>query len=236
MEKNLSDYKVFKKIDVFSMFEQIVPNYKKKTILDFGGNLGNLISYSNGKILEHDYTCLDLSKEALDILQVNYPNTLGLHWNRYHKMYNPDGNVDEPWPAHLQYDIAFANSVFTHQEIPEMIKCLKYLTHHADRIYFTYIDPNNNSVLNDLINKHNAISLTNKQIVKLKDRELSYVLDGSRVVYRDDIENESYKSIWTIIDTNYLKEVLNSFGFKVIYSSTTISGFNWMEIKPRRIT
>ena len=47
---------IFKKLNVFNIFDQFVTDYKNKKILDFGGNRGNLISYSNGKIHEKNYT------------------------------------------------------------------------------------------------------------------------------------------------------------------------------------
>ena len=94
--------------NIFNLFTDMVSEYENKTILDFGGNHGNLIKSSDGKILPEFYTCLDINQEPLDQLP---SNTKSIYWNRYHPTYNPDGKMlDLPYIG--KYDIVFANSVF----------------------------------------------------------------------------------------------------------------------------
>jgi len=219
--------KVFKKLDVFDIFVQVVDNYADKTILDFGGNRGNLISYSNGQIKEENYTCLDLSMEALNTLLDEYPGASVFYWDRYHKTYNPSGSRTKEFPCNNHYDIAFANSVFTHHEIPEMLYCIEQLTSVANSVYFTYIDPKNDAVFEGLTNKHKAISLCEQQMNDIRNNKVSYIIDGSRVVH--NVHNEPYKEIWTVIDTDYLRSILTN-EYTVINNGTT-TGFDWMEIK-----
>ena len=145
--------KVFRKTDTFDAFYEIVGDFTNKSILDFGGNRGNLINSSNGKILEENYTCLDISQDALDIISKECPKANTIHWNRYHKMYNPTGNKNENFPnsyfngglfgKNKKIDLVFANSVFTHHEIKEMLYCIRQLSSVSNNLYFTYIDPNN---------------------------------------------------------------------------------------------
>tara|TARA_R110000868_G_scaffold118588_3_gene314464 strand:+ start:2514 stop:2828 length:315 start_codon:yes stop_codon:yes gene_type:complete len=97
-------FKVFKKLDVFDIFKQFVDDYADKTILDFGGNRGNLISYSNGQIKEENYTCLDLSIQALNIVLDEHPDASVIYWDRYHKTYNPRGSRTKEFPSNNHYD------------------------------------------------------------------------------------------------------------------------------------
>tara|TARA_B110000967_G_scaffold125902_1_gene128725 strand:+ start:1266 stop:1952 length:687 start_codon:yes stop_codon:yes gene_type:complete len=225
-------FKVFKKLDVFDIFKQFVDDYADKTILDFGGNRGNLISYSNGQIKEENYTCLDLSIQALNIVLDEHPDASVIYWDRYHKTYNPRGSRTKEFPSNNHYDLAFANSVFTHQEIPEILYCIEQLISVSNSVYFTYIDPKNDKVFEGLRNKHKAISLNEEQMNEIRSHKVSYIIDGCRVVH--DIVNEPYKEIWTVIDTDYLKSILPTDGFLINNGTTT--GFDWMEIKHNKET
>lgn len=232
---------LFKKVNSFRIFEQFVENYKDKTILDFGGNRGNLLSYSEGKILPKNYTCLDVSKDGLNVLSEEFPESKRIYWNRYHPTYNPKGKYDEPfplrkpiWRCFYNYDICFANSVFTHMSINEILYCLRELQHHCDSIYFTYIDNNNETILDILQNKHKAIDLNAGQLNALKKSHLTYILDGNKI-YPYTIPNAIYNTIWTIINTKLLAQYIrNNSPYELDITSGLTDGFNWMKINVGR--
>lgn len=241
----MTDYRIFKEINTFNIFQQFVNEYESKKILDFGGNRGNLLSYSNGKILDENYTCIDVSEESLNFLIYMHPRAKTVHWNRYNQMYNPFGNKQEPFPRFnlrgifrldSAFDIAFANSVFTHHDINEMLYCLTQLVYSADSVYFTYIDPFNYAIFDILDKTHDAISLTKSQIDKMQLHNLSYILDKTRVIH-NNVSNEDYNSIWTVINTEYLTSIIyrhleyldSSVRVKITNGKT--SGFNWMKIE-----
>lgn len=207
---------VFKQIDVFRIFDQFVNNYEDKKILDFGGNRGNLISYSQGKIKEENYTCLDISKEALNVLLESYPNAGTVYWNRHHPTYNSHGNRNERFPQLEQFDIAFANSVFTHHELNEMLYCIEQLCHVSSEVCFTYIDPTNEKIFDILQNKH-SIEIPN--LKEIQSKKLSYITSKDKVM-------------WTSIDTEYLrKSIVRNSSYKLEIEHGLTDGFNWMKIK-----
>lgn len=174
---------LFRKTNTFAIFEEIIDDYENKSILDFGGNRGNLISTSNGKILPQNYTCLDVSKEALEMCKQENPGVKTIHWDAYHQNYNPDGH-NAVFPKIGKYDIAFANSVFTHMEIEEVLYCVKHLKDSCKVVAFTYIDPNNQEFLLRFQEKYYEL--------ELEEKEISYAKDSKGI-------------FWSAFDTNYLK-------------------------------
>ena len=233
----VNQYKVFKRIDVFKIFKQFVFDYADKKILDFGGNRGNLIHYSNGEILEENYTCLDVSREALECLIEEHPNATAVHWDRYHNTYNPTGSVSEKFPKLTKglfgilsyYDICFANSVFTHMSVKEMLFCLRYLQYNSNEIYFTYIDPENTRIFEVLRKRHGVINLSDKEIESLKEHDCSYIYDGKSI---SQSYCDKYQEVWTIIKTDYLKELIAIDSPYIISMDSGMStGFNWLKIK-----
>lgn len=210
----MNKYSIFKKIDAFAIFNQFVSDYEEKKILDFGGNRGNLLWYSNGKISEDNYTCLDISKKALNTLLEEHPGAGTVYWNRYHETYNPSGNKNERFPKLENFDIAFANSVFTHHTLNEMLYCIEQLCFVSDKVCFTYIDPFNKKIFDILRDKH-AIEI--QDMKKIRNNKLSYIT--------------SNKVMWTVIDTEYLKKsIKNNSNFNLGIETGLTDGFNWMKI------
>lgn len=194
---------LFRKTDTFNIFQQCVSDYSHGTVLDFGGNRGNLLTSSNGKIKKYNYTCLDISKSAIDALP---DNVKSIHWNRYHSYYNPTGNVSEPFPKLKYYDIIFANSVFTHHKLEEMLYCIDCLSHYTNRIVFTYIDPNNSIFIEKFCKKYYDL--------KIGAGDVSYTVDKNNI-------------LWSAFDTNYLKTYLP---YQRVTAGTT-DWFNYMDIQ-----
>ena len=192
----------FRKTNTYSLFEQCVPNYRNETILDFGGNRGNLL---DGDINPRKYTCLDISREGLDAL----PNGVkSIHWNRHHSYYNPNGKVHEPFPKIPWHGIVFANSVFTHHILDEVLYCIDNLSHYTNRIVFTYIDPKNETFLEKFREKYYDL--------KFEGGDVSYTRDEKDI-------------LWSAFDTEYLKSKLD---FHNIKTGTT-DWFNYMDITVR---
>ena len=172
----------FRKTNTYAIFEQCVPDYRNETILDFGGNRGNLL---DGDIEADKYTCLDISKEGLAALP---DNVKSIHWDRHHSRYNPNGKAHEPFPKIPWHDIVFANSVFTHHIIDEALYCIRHLSKYTNRIVFTYIDPKNEIFLDKYRTKYCDL--------KFEQEDFSYSYDEKGV-------------FWSAFDTDYLKNKLN---------------------------
>ena len=192
----------FRKTNTYSIFEQCIPDYNNQTILDFGGNQGNLL---DGGINPKKYTCLDVSKEGLAALP---EGTESVHWNRYHAYYNPNGNPNEKFPKLKWHNIAFANSVFTHHTLDETLYCIDHLSKYTNRIGFTYIDPSNEQFLKKSREYYYDLSF--------ESGDISYTTDKNGI-------------LWSAFDTDYLKSKLNHIYFDI--KSGTTDWFNYMDIK-----
>ena len=194
---------VFRKTDTFNIFQQCVPDYSWQTILDFGGNRGNLLTSSAGAIDSKKYTCLDISKEGLSALPEGIKS---VHWNRYHSYYNPNGTTNEPFPKLKWYDIVFANSVFTHNALDEVLYCIRHLSKYSNRIVFTYIDPKNKVFLARFKEKYYDLNF--------EDKLVSYTTDKNGI-------------LWSAYNTEHLKEHLNYYNV----TAGTTTWFNYIDIQ-----
>lgn len=182
---------VFRKTNTYIIFEQCVPDYRNETVLDFGGNRGNLL---DGGIDPKRYTCLDISKDGLAALPQGVKS---VHWNRHHSYYNPNGKPHEPFPKLKWHGIAFANSVFTHHLLDEALYCINHLSNYTNRIVFTYIDPANEQFFKKFREKYSDLSF--------EGGDASYTTDNNGI-------------LWSAFDTDYLKSKLN---FHHVKSGTT---------------
>ena len=197
----------FRKTNTYDIFKQCVPNYSWhwQSVLDFGGNRGNLLTSSDGAINPKKYTCLDISREGLDALP---KGTKSIHWNRHHSYYNPNGKPHEPFPKIKWHNMVFANSVFTHHILDEALYCIEHLSKYTDRIVFTYIDPKNKEFINKFRSKYYDL--------EFEEKEVSYTKDRNGI-------------LWSAFDTEYLK---NQMSYHYIKTGTT-DWFNYMDIMVR---
>ena len=86
-------------------------------ILDFGGNRGNILEdgVAAGELNPADYTCLDLSDEALTHGRSRFPNAAWVKYNPLNWHYNPTGNPNSRIPFNDNtFDIVCAYSVHSH--------------------------------------------------------------------------------------------------------------------------
>jgi hypothetical protein len=214
------------KSDTFGLFDDLIKDYKDKSILDFGGNHGNLIKSSNGKIKKENYTCLDISIVGLN----NLPKDVkSIHWNAYHPTYNTLGNVDEPFPKLSKYDIIFANSVFTHNTIEQMLYCIKELLKTKSTLYFTYIDTTNIDFFKG-VKQYKPIYIDEQIIKNKQNKNFYYILNHEKIVTK---LQEDWNDLWLIINSKYLQSLIHS----VVSDSLTIDygrarWLNYMKITP----
>jgi Methyltransferase domain len=121
-------------------------DWSAMTVLDFGGNVGNILADPDCTILPERYYCLDVVRNALDIGRERYPNAHWVHYDRYNFSFNPGGVVDLPVPdLAVCFDVILAYSVFTHIGLEEMRDLVGQLrTRLSDRgtLAFTFIDAN----------------------------------------------------------------------------------------------
>ena len=100
------------------------PNWAESTILDIGGNRGNLCidGAEMDKFLLQQYTCLEVDAEAIKHGQQSYPEANWVHHNAFNNVYNVDGIDELPYPFEDNtFDIICAYSVYSHTTFKQFI-------------------------------------------------------------------------------------------------------------------
>ena len=115
--------------DRFGFYKYIVKDVEDKTVMDVGGNSGNLLYHSYGEIKEENYTCVDVDKEALDFGEKEYPKSEWIHHNTYNWAYNQNAERYIPITntKREKYDHIFSYSLFSHTDFNELVFSLKDL-------------------------------------------------------------------------------------------------------------
>jgi SAM-dependent methyltransferase len=106
-----------------------------KSILDYGGNRGNLLEdgIETGSILPENYTSMDVDEAGLNYLNELHPSTNTVLYNRHNPVYNPQGEKHLKFPFDDNtFDIVYSYSVNTHSswsdyrfDILEMLRVSK---------------------------------------------------------------------------------------------------------------
>lgn len=135
----------------FTYFSQQVgePNWHNKNVLDFGGNIGNMLRDPNCTIDEERYWCLDVVKESIERGREEFPKSHWIHYDRYAFFFNPQGaqQLELP-PLEVMFDYIVAYSVFTNTSRTDMLDLVSQLERklaHDGALAFTFIDPNYHS-------------------------------------------------------------------------------------------
>ena len=121
------------------------PQWRGKKVLDFGGNIGNILHHLNSTIDREHYWCIDVSRDAIEAGRRAAPGAHFVFYDRYNPEFNPGGIENLPLPpTETSFDFILALSVFTHTIKTEMIEfvCeLRRLLNHGGRLAFTFFDP-----------------------------------------------------------------------------------------------
>lgn len=135
---------VSKKTGQFAYFSrQLGTNdWRGKNVLDFGGNIGNILLDST--IDEDRYWCIDVDDESVALGQARYPDGTFVHFDRWCFFFNPGGERGLPLPdVGRRFDYIVAYSVFTNTPRSDMIDLaaqLQALLADRGTLAFTFID------------------------------------------------------------------------------------------------
>ncbi len=125
------------------------PDWTSKTVLDFGGNKGNLLLDPACTLPHRNYYCLDVISEAIDEGRRTFPQAHFVHYDRYNCSFNSEGEVGLPIPKlGIKFDLILAYSVFTHttwEETKDMVEQLQSRLPPGGALAFTFIDPHWNT-------------------------------------------------------------------------------------------
>jgi 2-polyprenyl-3-methyl-5-hydroxy-6-metoxy-1,4-benzoquinol methylase len=121
------------------------PDWTGKRVLDFGGNVGNILLDPGCQIEPADYWSIDVVQESIDQGQARHPEAHFVFFDRYNRAFNPTGTVGLPIPDQgIQFDFILGLSVFTHVSKAETVeyadRLLGFLTDDG-KAAFTFIDP-----------------------------------------------------------------------------------------------
>jgi hypothetical protein len=119
--------------------------WRGKNVLDFGGNIGNILRDPNSTIDEERYWCLDVVQDSIAQGQAQFPRAHWLFYDRYCFFFNPYGVPNLSLPeVNEKFDYIVAYSVFTNTSRSDMLQLVKGLEGMlaADGVLaFTFIDP-----------------------------------------------------------------------------------------------
>lgn len=121
-------------------------DWRRKNVLDFGGNIGNILRDPNCTI-EHDrYWCLDVVEESIGRGQAAFPEAHWIFYDRYCFFFNPLGTSMLKLPPIAEsFDYIVAYSVFTNTSQTDMLDLVSQLENRLTEggtLAFTFIDPN----------------------------------------------------------------------------------------------
>lgn len=139
------------KMGQFTYFSQEIgePDWRGKNVLDFGGNIGNMLRDPNSTIDEDRYWCIDVVKDSIASGKASFPRSHWLFYDRYCFFFNPHGIPNLKLPVMDQtFDYVVAYSVFTNTARNDMMQLVSQLEGTlADNgvLAFTFIDPHYHS-------------------------------------------------------------------------------------------
>ncbi len=124
-------------------------DWRGKNVLDFGGNIGNMLRDPNCTIDEEHYWCLDVVSESIERGRETFPKALWIFYDRYSFFFNPHGAKQLELPEIVSlFDYIVAYSVFTNTSRADMLDLVSQLQNKVARggaLAFTFIDPHYHS-------------------------------------------------------------------------------------------
>lgn len=108
---------ISQRMDQFRCFDEQLghPEWAHKRVLDYGGNVGNILLDADCTIEPWNYWSLDVSRDAIVEGRRRHTDAHFVFYDRYHCEYNPTGIPNLPIPdLGTTFDYILARSVLTH--------------------------------------------------------------------------------------------------------------------------
>jgi len=119
--------------------------WRGKNVLDFGGNIGNILRDPNSTIDQEHYWCLDVDEDSIAQGKAAFPQAHWHFFNRFSFFFNAQGIPGLPLPdLGKTFDYIVAFSVFTNTNETDMLQLvdeLKGVLTERGALAFTFIDP-----------------------------------------------------------------------------------------------
>lgn len=196
------------------------PNWAESTILDIGGNRGNLLidGLEHKQFSADRYTCLDVDLEAIENGKMNYPEANWVHHNAFNNVYNVDGIDELPLPfADNTFDIICSYSVYSHttfkQFIHDLIEILR-VCKEGGGVAITLVDIGS---VEWFVEKRKGDYGVNRPPVTIEDIQAVGPLDYIYYVDNDLLLDEIYSNnkmdyLVTVYNLKWLSEFLKKIG------------------------
>ena len=124
-------------------------NWRDKNVLDFGGNIGNILRNSDATIDHERYWCIDVVPDSIEKGRQEFPAAHWVFYDRYCFFFNPRGVRELPLPPlDREFDFIVAYSVFTNTPRRDMLELVRQLEDRLapdGALAFTFIDPRHHS-------------------------------------------------------------------------------------------
>lgn len=121
-------------------------DWRGREVLDFGGNVGNILRDPNSTIERGRYWCVDVVRESVERGRADFPESHWVFYDRHCFFFNPRGVVGLPLPdLGRAFDYIVAYSVFTNTPRADMLELaarLEGMLAPGGVLAFTFIDPN----------------------------------------------------------------------------------------------
>lgn len=135
----------------FTYFAQQVgeSNWHGRNVLDFGGNVGNILRDPDSTIDHEHYWCIDVVPESIEKGKAEFPEAHWVFYDRYCFFFNPFGVRNLALPSlDEQFDYVVAYSVFTNtprRDMFQLVEQLEKTLAPGGALAFTFIDPHYHS-------------------------------------------------------------------------------------------
>jgi SAM-dependent methyltransferase len=175
------------KTSQFAYFDEQLdhPDWNGKSILDFGGNRGNILRDPACRIEARNYYCLDIIADAIEEGRKTFPDGHWFHYNRYNCSFNPKGVVDLPIPdLGCAFDVILAYSVFTHttlEEMKELVAQLQQSLAFGGTLAFTFIDPHWQGNLRWRVERSNSDAGVESILERSRDARWCSLVNGTEL-------------------------------------------------------
>lgn len=120
-------------------------DWRGKYVLDFGGNIGNMLRDPKSTIDEDRYWCIDVVRESIERGKATFPKAHWVFYDRYCFFFNPEGIPQLKLPELSQpFNYIVAYSVFTNTSRTDMLDLVQQLKSNltdGGALAFTFIDP-----------------------------------------------------------------------------------------------
>lgn len=124
-------------------------NWHGKNVLDFGGNVGNILRDPESTIDHDRYWCIDVVPDSIERGKAEFPEAHWVFYDRYCFYFNQFGVRDLPLPPFEQrFEFIVAYSVFTNtprRDMFQLIDQLEKTLAPGGALAFTFIDPHYHS-------------------------------------------------------------------------------------------